>query len=150
MAILETCAECGAPLLNGESCQDKFHSLLLLEGRVPDAPGSIVHFYTVDCYVLQHPDSMNYTADALHGIKASLGDALAGRVTVDDLRRRARYAAEGATRIRRREEDPPATWRRGCWPLTVADVVTVLPDEYGEAVLRWAQSIHDPLAGDPV
>lgn len=146
--MLETCAECGAPFLNGGSCQDKFHSLLLLEGRVPGAPGSIVHFYAVACYVLQHPDSMNNTADALHGLKASLGDALAGRVTVDDLRRRARYAAEGATRIRRRDEDPPATWRRGGWPLTVADVCTVSPEEYVEAVTRWAHSIHDTLAGD--
>jgi hypothetical protein len=144
-----SCVECGAPLHAGETCQEKFHALLLLEGQVTDAPGSIIHFYTVACYVLQHPDSMNYTALALHGLRDSLGDALDGRATLDELRRRARVASDGATRITRREGDPGVRWRRGGWEVTVADVCTLAPEQYISGVLRWARSIRETLAGDP-
>lgn len=143
--IPETCEECGAPLLHGESCRDNFHALLVLEGQVPGAPGSIVHFYTVACYVLQHPDNMNYTADALAGLRSSLADALEGRASVEDLRRRARRAAEGAGRVTRRPDDPAVPWRRGGWQVTVADVLGAGPDGYAETVLRWARSIRGTL-----
>jgi len=149
VSVASACPECGASLLHGDTFQENFHALLLLEGQVPGAPGSITHFFTVACYVLQHPDSMNFTADALQGLETSLREALAGRATVEDLRRRARYAANGNVRVTRRESDPPVSWRRGGWQMTVADVVTVAPDEYVDTVQRWARSISDTLAGDP-
>lgn len=144
----DCCAECGAPLLHGDDCRENFHALLLLEGQVQGAPGSIIHFYTVTCYVLQHPDSMNYTLEALHSLRASLSDALDERVTLEDLRRRARYAADGAIRITRRPNEPTLSWKRGDWAMTVTDVCSVSPNEYGETVLRWAHSIREALATD--
>lgn len=140
----ETCDECGAPLLNGPLCQDNFHALLVLEGQVEGAPGSITHFYTVACYVLQHPVSMNYTVEALQGLKDSLLDALEGRSTLVDLRRRTRYAAEGSMRILRCEGDPLPESSAGEWQMTVADMLTGGADAYVENVVRWARSIAYP------
>jgi hypothetical protein len=105
----------------------------------------LTHFFTVACYVLQHPDSMNYTAEALRGLQASLRDALDGKATVEQLRWRARQAAEGSVRITRRAGEPAPTWKRGAWPVTVADLNRVAPEEYVDAVLRWARSIRDAL-----
>jgi hypothetical protein len=137
----EVCPECGAPLLNGPTCQDNFHALLVLEGQVEGAPGSITHFYTVACYVLQHPESMSYTAEALDGLKVSLIDALEGRATVEDLRRRARFAAQGSIRIMRREGDRLPETQCVAGEMTVAEVLAGGAERYSENVRRWAQSI---------
>ncbi|MFN3648707.1 MAG: DUF5946 family protein [Armatimonadota bacterium] len=144
----DTCPECGAPVPEGGSCQESFHALLALEGQVPGAPGSLVHFYTVGCYALQHPDSMRYTAEALRGLRTSLADALDGRAGVDELRRRAREAANGSARVLRREGDPPVAWRRGGWPMNVADVLAGGAGRYVESVLRWAAAIRETLDAD--
>lgn len=143
--MLTQCAECGAPLSPGVECREQFHALLVLEGQVPGAPGSLTHFFTVACYVLQHPDSMNYTVEALRGLQVSLRDALDGKATVEQLRWRARQAAEGSVRITRRAGEPAPIWKRGAWPLTVADVNSVAPEGYTDAVLRWARSIREAL-----
>ena len=97
--MAEICPECGAPVPEGGSCRDHFHALLLLEGEIPGVAGSILHFYAVATYGLQHPDSMNYTAEALAGLRAALADALDGRVTVGELRRRGRRDAGGPERV---------------------------------------------------
>ena len=86
----ENCTECGAALPEGGSCRDHFHALLLLEGEIPGVLGAIMHFYVVATYGLQHPHSMNYTSDALKGLRSMLADALDGRIAVRDIRRRGR------------------------------------------------------------
>jgi hypothetical protein len=144
--MTENCDECGAPLLNGPLCQDNFHALLVLEGQVEGAPGSLTHFYTVACYVLQHPVSMNYTVDAFEGLKESLLDAIEGRATLVDLRRRTRRAAEGATRILRREGDPLPESSAGKWQLTVADMLLGGADAYVENAMGWARSIANTVS----
>ena len=73
--MAEGCPECGAPTPGGRSCRDNFHALLLLESQVPGGPGALPHFYAVACYGLQHPDSMNYTAEALAGGTAKVNRA---------------------------------------------------------------------------
>jgi hypothetical protein len=143
----ETCPECGAPIPEGGSCQENFHALLLLEAEVPGAAGSFIHFYTVASYVLQHPDSMNNTAAALAGLHALLADALDGRVTLAQLRRRGRDAAEGSVRVTRRPGDPQPEWRRGGWAKSVADVLAVGPEAYAATVTEWARSVRDALDG---
>src|SRR5207244_3243595 len=95
----EICPECGAAVPDGGSCRDHFHALLLLEGEIPGVAGSILHFYAVATYGLQHPDSMNYTAESLTGLRAAVADALDGRATVGDLRRRSRRHADGRRRV---------------------------------------------------
>src|SRR3954462_15863374 len=107
------CPQCGAPVPDGSSCRDYFHALLLLEAEIPGGPGALPHFYAVASYGLQHPDSMNYTAEALDGLRVSLADVLDGRATPGAIRRRSRRALEGAVRVMRRPGDEEVAWRRG-------------------------------------
>jgi hypothetical protein len=111
--MAEVCPECGAPVPEGGSCRDTFHALLLREWEIPGGPGALAHYYAVAAYGLQHPDSMNYTADALAGLHAGLADVLDGRATIDALRRPMRRALDGQVRITRRAGEPAVSWRRG-------------------------------------
>src|SRR5262249_52490013 len=136
-----TCPECGAPLPDGMSCIDRFHALLLLESEVAAAPaessggrGEFAHFYAVGSYVLQHPTSMSYTAEALAGLRQNVSDHLAGRVTLAELRHRVRRAANGATRVTRGAGDEAVRWPVQSWPLTVADVIAGGVEDYGRRV----------------
>lgn len=146
--MADHCPECGAPVADGRSCQDNFHALLLLEGEIAGVPGSLLHFYAVATYALQHPDSMNYTAGALAGLRNTLADVLEGRLTPDGLRHRVRSAANGATRVTRRKGEDRVDWPRGNWPVTIAAVCTVddfgsydSHQEYADRVTRWAASV---------
>ena len=144
------CPECGAATPAGASCSVHFQALLLLESEIPGGPGLLPHFYAVASYGLQHPDSMNYTADALVGLRAGLADVLDGHTTLDELRRRTRRAMDGAVRVTRRGGDAVVPWRRGYWPMNVADVLTVEPDPiaYAARVTRWARSVREALDAD--
>ena len=153
--MAEFCSECGAAVPEGGTCRDHFHALLLLEGEIPGVAGSILHFYAVAAYGLQHPDGMNYTAEALAGLRSALADALDGRLTPADLRRRVRRDTNGPRRVTRREGAPEVPWRRGSWPMTVADICTAETfgeydtyEEYAEHVVRWARSVRETLAAD--
>jgi Family of unknown function (DUF5946) len=151
-----SCPECGATVPDGGSCRDHFHALLLLEGEIPGVAGSILHFYAVAAYGLQHPDSMNYTAEALAGLRATLAAALDG-LPIDQLRRRIRRDAKGAGRVTRRAGDPEVSWRRGGWPMTIADVCTAETfgaynslEEHGERITAWARSVRETLDEDRI
>lgn len=97
----DVCPECGAAVPEGGSCRDNFHALLLLESEIPGAAGSLPHFYAVASYVLQHPDTMHYTPDALGNLRVNLTDSLDGRATLEEILRRTRHAANGSVRDRR-------------------------------------------------
>jgi hypothetical protein len=90
---------------------------------------------------------MNYTAAALSGLRGALADALDGRATLDEIRRRARQGAREAGRVTRRDGDSEVQWRVGNWPMTVADVLTVSPEvkAYGDRILSWAKSVRESL-----
>jgi len=148
--MVDTCPECGTTLPEGGSCRDHFHALLLLEWQIPGGPGLLAHFYAVATYGLQHPRSMNYTADALIGLRSAVADALNGRATIDGLRRRARHAAGLAGRITRRTWDPVPRWRVETWPITVTDVLEsdASAAAYVERVTAWARSVIETLDRD--
>src|SRR5438128_1889518 len=100
------CPECGAPVSACGACLDRFHALLVLEGTFPGAAGSILHFYAVACYNLQHPDSVGLTAEALEGLRRNLAGALDGKASVVDAdapawRAMAQPACAGAQATRR-------------------------------------------------
>jgi hypothetical protein len=90
---------------------------------------------------------MNYTAATLAGLHAGLADVLDGRATLAELRRRTRRAVDGPARVTRRAGEAVVPWRRGGWPMTVADVLTVEADvnAYAERVARWARSVRKAL-----
>jgi hypothetical protein len=123
----------------------------LLEAEVPGGPGGLPHFHAVACYGLQHPESMNYTAEALAGLRTALADMLDRGMTLDELRRRTRRTANGPVRVTRRAGEAVGPWHQGSWPMTVADVLTVEADAraYAERVLEWARSVRETLDADP-
>jgi hypothetical protein len=142
--MTDRCHECGAPLPDSGVCRDNFYALLVLEGAFPDAPGSILHFYAVATYNLQHPESSGLTADALQGLYRNLADALDGKLALAELRARARRAADGPKRVLRRGEAPPAL-PHGNWTQTVADLLGATADTYPALVTGWARSVRVAL-----
>jgi hypothetical protein len=148
--VSDICGECGAPVPAGGGCCDSFHALLALESQMLGGPGMAAHFRAVAAYGLQHPDSMNYTEDTLSNLREALADELDGRATVEKIRGRMRYAAEGPARVTRRPGEATVRWCHGAWPITVADVLTVEPsaDRYCDRVAAWARSVCDALDVD--
>ena len=139
---------------DGGSCRDHFHALLLLEAEIPGVAGSILHFYAVAAYGLQHPDRMKYTAEAFAGLHATLAAALDG-LPIDRLRRRMQRDAERAGRVTRRAGDPEVSWRRGGWSMTIADVCTAenfgtydTYEEYADRVTASARSVRETFDAD--
>jgi hypothetical protein len=142
------CRECRASLPGSGKCIDHFHALLLLEYEVAADPeaisggrGEIAHFHAVSSYVLQHPQGMNYTAEAIAGVRRGLTDQLAGDVAMPELRLRVRRAFDGKARITRRAGDEVVPWPVSSWPITVADVLAGGVEGYCERVAAWAESI---------
>ncbi len=139
------CPECGAPVPAGGSCRDNFHALLLLESQVTEEREPVSHFYAVASYCLQHPESMNFTAEALAGLRSAVADSLDGRATINEIRARARRGAKAAGGVTRSAGDPVPRWPVSRWETTVADVCGGGVDGYAERVHRWARSIRSAL-----
>ena len=150
MQPFQLCVECGAALPENGACRDHFNNLLLLESQIPGGPTGLAHFYAVGVYLLQHPDSMNMLRPSLVGLRSAIADALDGRATIEELRRRARQGAAAMGRVTRRPGDPEFHWRRGSWPATVTDVLGVEADRdvYLASVSRWARSVVEALRDD--
>jgi len=139
------CPECRAPVPAGGACLDHFHTLLVLEATFPGAAGSILHFYAVAAYNLQHPDSIGLTAKALQSLRRNLADVLDGKLSLELLRRRVRRTADGPTRVRRRQGEPPVDWYRGPWKVNVVDVLTATAASYPDLVEDWARGVRGTL-----
>jgi hypothetical protein len=126
--------------------------MLLLEHQIAadptamaDGRGEIAHFYAVSSYVLQHPESMNYTTEALSDLRRMIADHLSGRADLGALRVRIRRAANGPARITRRTGEETPQWPVKSWPMTVSDVVGGGIEGYCERAAEWAQSIIQSL-----
>jgi hypothetical protein len=129
--------------------------MLLLESEVAadlaessGGQGEVAHFYAVSSYVLQHPDSMTYTAQALAELLQIVADHLAGRVTLAELRHRIRRTTNGTGRVTRRAGDEAVRSPVQSWPLTVTDVIAGGVSEYGKRVVAWAGSVVSTLLKD--
>jgi hypothetical protein len=150
ISMSAACVECGAPLPPGGACIDYFHELLALESRIPGGAGERPHFLAVAAYNLQHPSG--FTPAMLRGLRRTFADVLDGRASVDDAWQRARYAADGPTRVRRRSGDALsdddramlAAWP-SAWGATVLDACRARPEEYADRVQRWAAAVSAQL-----
>jgi hypothetical protein len=132
------CYECGASVAEGVSCIDHFHALLLLEREVVFDPtaadrGAVVHFYAVSSYVLQHPEGMGYTAEALAAARRNMADRLAGEIGLAELRYKIRRAVNGSARVMRRPRVEASRWPVTTWPLTISHVLSGGAQEYADA-----------------
>ena len=132
-----TCPECGAVLLEDNSCQAIFGSFLVLEFTDP-AYGE-VHMLTVACYLIQHG---RYSDEALSWIEQKLREHLEEGVPAEQIRR---WAARETGQSRRtwkiiREPDAPRV-PKVAWSMTIADVAAKYQDanSYCELVRKWAR-----------
>jgi len=141
------CAECGAPVSPSGSCREHLETLLALEWQIPGGPGELAHFYAAATYGLQHPRAMNYTIDAVTGLRRAVADALTSRASIGELRRRARAGAKRTGRMTRRDGDEEVEWQITAWPMTIVDVLQAMAerDAYAQYVSQWACSVIGAL-----
>jgi hypothetical protein len=141
MAVSDRCPECGARIRHGGSCRDNFNALLALEWDVPGGTG-IAHFYAVSSYILQHPESMSYTAESLSWLRSSVTSALGGDVSTEDLLLRARRGGKGTSaHVTRRAGDTVPRWGVEKWKTTIEDVLAGGIDGYCARVEDWARAV---------
>jgi hypothetical protein len=137
----EHCRECGARLPAERSCRDSFHALLALEWEIPGGAGPLAHFYAVSSYILQHPDSMSYTAESLAWLRSAVASALGGTVSTEVLRRAAQEDGKGSGHVTRRAGDTVPRWPVTGWEMTVEDALAGGATGYGDRAERWARSV---------
>lgn len=133
----ERCAECGALLDAGSTCQATFEEFLALEYTNP-AYGR-VHFLTVACFMIQH---RRYSDQALGGIYELLRAYFEEQLTDQQLRQRTASSIGHSSRtwkITRQAGDPPLPFV--AWSMTISDVARHMqhPDEYCERITAWAR-----------
>jgi hypothetical protein len=144
---MTACPECGAALADDSECRRLFDALLLLE-RDASAADEAAHFLAVASYVLQHPDSMQYTVAAIQGVRESVQEFLSGRSSLAQIRLRKRAANNGPQRVTRREDEAVFSWGVTNWPITVADVLAGGSLLFPTRVRAWAKSIVAALQVD--
>lgn len=135
----------GPPLPPAGSCREHVNSLFLLASQIPGAFDGWPHFYTVAAYGLQHPDDLCAPASALEDLRAGVADALVGRGTLDDIRRRMVPGAAQTGRSRHRSRKAAGQRRVVKWPITIVDVCVGGIEGFAERVERWARSVLEAL-----
>lgn len=131
------CAECGASLPEGRSCQEIFDEYLALEFSDPGY--GAVHFLTVSCFMIQHG---RYSDEALTWMREQLRTHLEDGRSIEEVRRSAQQSASNSTRawkvLRAADAPPPPKIK---WSLTIADVDRQQQDaaSYRALVRQWAQ-----------
>jgi hypothetical protein len=134
------CPECGAELADNAECRRLFDALLLLERDSPSADEA-AHFLAVASYVLQHPDTMEYTAAALQGVRESVQEFLRDEASLTKIRLRTRAANNGSQRVTRRAGDVVHSWGNISWPINVAYVLAGGSLQYPTRVREWAEAV---------
>lgn len=131
------CAECGAAVAPGRTCQEIFDEFLALEFSDPNF--GAVHFLTVACFLIQH---RRYSDEGLHWIAGKLRDYLDSGISAEEIRRLANREASQETRhwkIGRASHErqlPTIDWR-----MRICDV-KFAPGEasgYCQEISQWAR-----------
>ena len=140
-----TCAQCGASLEDGTTCQGFFDQLLALEFENREA--FVEHHLTVACYSLQHP--AGYAATTIDAWYRLLRRSLVDGTPPSALRKVMSEKFEGETRVREGGIHAPVWWPRR-WSVIVRDVVALeerpaTAAAHLERVRRWAWSIVGDL-----
>jgi hypothetical protein len=135
-----SCAECGAPAVDGMNCWEQLGMLIAWEYDDPELRSE--HFLTVASYNLQHP--AQFTEQALANLRAGVRDYLDHGVSTGTLRQRASAMFEGSTRVLRPAAERVPVLRR--WRMTIADVyLPQEPDGASTRVRAWGASIRAEL-----
>jgi len=133
----ETCAECGARPVAGMNCKDQLATILGSESADPEL--SLLHFYTIASFNLQHP--AQFTDEAIRVLRGVFVEALDGTTPIETLSRRMGAKFEGEKPVLRPAGDRHPVQR--AWDVTAADVFAG-GRPYGAAyrVRRWATSVR--------
>lgn len=141
------CEECGAPLPYNGTCRENLNALLAIEWDIPGGPGELAHFLAVAAFGVQHPALMGYTQDTLDGLVSAVRDVTQADATIQDIRRRVRYAVRQAGRVTRRGDDPTPVHVVQTWPIVITDVIAQGTSNYGANVAEWARSVIESIEG---
>lgn len=134
------CAECGAKEEDGLSCAEQFGILLSWE---QDNPGLYaLHFWTVSCYMLQHPS--HFTEDGYALTRKLFCDAYDLNWETSYILKKNREATTNKT-FKITNPVPAAERVRTLtkWDMTVSDVYHAGKDDAIEHVLRWKKAVRD-------
>ncbi len=132
------CAECGAPLDDGRTCQDDFYTMLGWEWEYQLLD---VHHLMVLSYNLQHPSILS--PDGLTVSIGLLRQFLEEGITPELMRKRMSAAVDSGTRtftITAREGAVGRYAHPITWTMRASDVVHAGVDQYYESVRKWAES----------
>lgn len=134
----ERCAECGAVLPQGSTCQTIFEEFLNLEYTNPAYWR--VHFLTVACFMIQQG---RYSDEALAWIQSALRAYLEQGLTGQQIRQFAIKGMENVKRtwkVTRRPDAAPLP--TVVWSMTIVDVAQNMQDaeKYCEQVEQWART----------
>ncbi len=132
MADSSACPECGAP---GDTCHEKFESMLALEFEDPKVFGA-VHHLTVICFNLQH--SSMFTDESIAWMSSTVQAIVEEGLSPAELRERSVKKFDGKVKVLRKA---PRTSSKIAWSMTVLDVRTDSPEIYVKDVTAWAKSI---------
>lgn len=138
------CDQCGAPLGEGQTCQDDFHQMLIWESDRPEYWQ--VHHLMVLCYHLQHPNL--YSAEGLAGAKKLLVEFLENGVSPEDIRQREGRKLDSGNRkwrIKGSASSHGAYLHPVIWTMTVREVVLGGKQRYIENVFKWASSVRQSI-----
>lgn len=142
----EQCAECGALLPEGRTCQEMFDVFTTLKYLNEDYLH--VHFFLVSCFMIQHG---RYSNEALIQVQSMLHAFLEKPMTVPQLRQMAAQRMNSQARtwkVRHSEDDPP--FPKVAWSITIIDVAQNSQEgqdveQYCAQVKQWARSTLEQM-----
>lgn len=143
----EQCAECGALLPEGRTCQEIFDIFTTLKYLNEDYLH--VHFLLVSCFMIQH---RRYSNEALVQVQSMLRTYLERPMTVQQLRQLAAQSMNGHTRtwkMNHAEDDSP--FPKIAWRITIIDVAQNSQEgqdveQYCTQVKQWARSTLEQMS----
>jgi len=145
MGASQRCADCGASLINGQTCEDHFHQMLFWEAENP-VYGAEVHHLLVLCYHLQHPSL--YSPAGLNEARRLLVEFVERGTLPVEVRQRNRTRLDSSQRDWKIKGTAASHgWydHAVAWRMTAADVVAGGSEHYCDNVRLWAQSINEAL-----
>lgn len=131
----DVCPECGAPQIDGITCQARLKGLLAVRCHSRSGEYSLA----IACYALQHP--AHQSRRALAWAWFQIVEATRGTGTPDEVRERARRAYDTwRGHVPRRVSAQGLAGRP--WRMHIGDLPTIVAHSDAERFLRWAQTIH--------
>ena len=131
------CVQCGATYSDGDSCENKFSTILAKEFESPEY--GVVHHLSVPCYYLQHN---LYSKEGWLAARQLLKQFISGEMTPDIARVKIRNNFDANNKPFSTTEGEKFTKIDViAWNMTIADVRLSTAETYCFDVLRWAESI---------